>query len=168
MNFEAAIARLFAMDEPAWARHANPWSVWTRFSALPLLLAAIWSHAVLGWGAVLPVAAALVWIWINPRAFPSPRSTDSWPARATFGERLWLDRRRRVIPRRHRRLPPILAALAGAGFALALGGAFALALWPMLCGGLLCVLAKLWFCDRMVWLYEDMAAHDPELRGWVR
>ena len=38
MTFEARIARLFAMDEATWARHANPWSVWTRFTALPLLL----------------------------------------------------------------------------------------------------------------------------------
>ena len=79
-------------------------------------------------------------------------------ARATFGERLWLDRHRRVVPRRHRRLPHLLSALGGLGFALAIAGALALRFWPMLAGLLLCVLAKLWFCDRMVWLYEDMAA----------
>ncbi|MGF1629982.1 MAG: DUF6653 family protein [Kiloniellaceae bacterium] len=167
MTFEARIARLFAMDEATWARHANPWSVWTRFAALPVLLAAIWSHAVLGWGALFPIAAVLIWIWVNPRAFGEPRSTDSWAARATFGERLWLDRKRLVIPRRHRRLPPILAALGGIGFLLALGGAVALTFWPMLAGMILCALAKLWFCDRMVWLYEDMAAGDARLREWV-
>ena len=167
MTFEARLARLFAMDEATWARHANPWSVWTRFTALPLLLAAVWSHAVLGWGALLPVALVLAWIWVNPRAFPPPRSTESWAARATFGERLWLDRNRRVVPRRHRRLPHVLSTLGGLGFALAVAGALALRFWPMLAGLLLCVLAKLWFCDRMVWLYEDMAASDPGIREWV-
>jgi hypothetical protein len=167
MTLEARIARLFAMDEATWARHANPWSVWTRFSALPLLLAAIWSHDVLGWSAIVPVAAVLVWIWVNPRAFPAPRSTASWAARATFGERLWLDRKRQVVPRRHRRLPQVLSVLGGLGFGLAIAGAIALAFWPMLAGLVLCVLAKLWFCDRMVWLYEDMAAADAWLREWV-
>lgn len=32
---------------------------------------------------------------------------------------------------------------------------------------ILCALAKLWFCDRTVWLYEDMAGADPRLREWV-
>ena len=168
MTIESTIARLFAMDEATWSRHANPWSVWTRTSGLPLLLAAIWSHAVLGWGALLPLAAVLAWIWLNPRAFRPPRSTDSWASRATFGERLWLERKRRVIPRRHRYVPTILAAVSGVGFALALAAAVALAFWPMMTGLALCLLAKLWFCDRMVWLYEDMAAADKNLRDWVR
>lgn len=168
MTVEACIARLFAMDEATWARHANPWSVWTRATALPLLLAAIWSHAVLGWGALVPLAAALTWTWVNPRVFREPRSTDSWASRATFGERLWLERKRRVIPRRHRHAPTILATLSGLGFLVALAGAVTLAFWPMLAGLILCLLAKLWFCDRMVWLYEDMARNDGSLREWVK
>ena len=27
---------------------------------------------------------------------------------------------------------------------------------------------KLWFCDRMVWLYEDMKDRDPQYRSWLR
>ncbi|MEO3428520.1 DUF6653 family protein [Pelagibius sp. CAU 1746] len=168
MSFEAQIARLFAMDEATWARHANSWSVWTRITTLPLLLAAIWSHAVLAWGALLPVAGAAAWIWLNPRVFSPPRSTDSWASRATFGERLWLERKSRAIPRRHRQAPRVLGVLSGLGFLLALAGAVALAFWPMLAGLILCLLAKLWFCDRMVWLYEDMAGADSSLREWVK
>ncbi|MGD1878426.1 MAG: DUF6653 family protein [Kiloniellaceae bacterium] len=167
MNLEARLARLFAMDDATWARHANPWSVWTRASALPLLLAAVWSHAVLGWGALVPVAVALAWIWTNPRVFPAPRSTDSWASRVTFGERLWLKRARLVIPRRHRHAPAVLTALSGVGFVVSLWGAIALDFWPMMTGLVLCLLAKLWFCDRMAWLYEDMAAADSDLRSWV-
>jgi hypothetical protein len=35
------IAWLFRMTDEAWRRHANPWSVWTRFSAIPAMIAAI-------------------------------------------------------------------------------------------------------------------------------
>ena len=68
MTLEARIARLFAMDEETWARHANPWSVYSRFTALPFLLLALWSHAWFGWGMLLPLALALAWIWFNPRS----------------------------------------------------------------------------------------------------
>lgn len=47
-TFETRITQGFAMNEEAWGRHANPWSVWTRFLALPLLVLAIWSRARIG------------------------------------------------------------------------------------------------------------------------
>ncbi|WP_406601478.1 DUF6653 family protein [Lentzea miocenica] len=28
------VAKAFRMDDEAWRRHANPWSVWTRFAAI--------------------------------------------------------------------------------------------------------------------------------------
>nr|WP_238997445.1 DUF6653 family protein [Mycolicibacterium sp. CBMA 361] len=50
------------MTDAAWRRHANPWSVWTRFAAIPLMMLAIWSR-VWGWpsvfGAVLVVYGQL-------------------------------------------------------------------------------------------------------------
>ena len=39
---EQRIARLFGLTGDAWMRHANPISVWTRFSCLSLLALAIW------------------------------------------------------------------------------------------------------------------------------
>ncbi|RSN29438.1 hypothetical protein DL990_24845 [Amycolatopsis sp. WAC 01416] len=32
------------MDDEAWRRHANPWSAWARFAAIPLMPLAIWSR----------------------------------------------------------------------------------------------------------------------------
>ncbi|MEN8260650.1 MAG: DUF6653 family protein [Pseudomonadota bacterium] len=32
-----AMADAMGMDEATWLRHANPWSVWSRFIILPLL-----------------------------------------------------------------------------------------------------------------------------------
>ena len=34
-NLDQKIAQLFDLDQTTWERHANPWSVWTRFLSLP-------------------------------------------------------------------------------------------------------------------------------------
>jgi hypothetical protein len=44
MGVTSKIAGAFGMTEDAWKRHANPWSVWTRFAAIPLMILAIWSR----------------------------------------------------------------------------------------------------------------------------
>src|SRR5690606_2418557 len=108
-GIEGLIASLFRMDETTWARHANPWSVWTRVAILPLMALAVWSRVWIGWWALLPVALLVVWTWLNPRAFPPPRSFDSWAAKGVLGERLWIARREGPpLPERHRRLPLVL------------------------------------------------------------
>ncbi len=159
------VAALFGMDTRTWERHASPWSVWTRMATLPVLLAAIASHTLLGWWALVPVAVVVVWLWLNPRLFPPPTSTRSWASRAVLGERLWLDRGRR-IDREHRMAATIAATASSAGFAAALYGAV-IADWGWtVAGAAVCYLGKLWFLDRMVWLLEDAAREDPAvLRG---
>lgn len=52
MSWEGWIARAHRMDDAAWARHANPWSVWTRVPILLLLALAIWSRAWIARGEV--------------------------------------------------------------------------------------------------------------------
>ncbi len=81
MPVDRWIARLFRLDDAGWARHANPWSAWTRVASGPLLILALWSHVWLGWSALAPVALMLLWIWINPRAF-SPAGVDGHLERA--------------------------------------------------------------------------------------
>src|SRR5204862_6573341 len=88
------------LSEQTWARHANPWSVWTRYAAFPLLVAAVWRSHRIGWWALVPVAAVVGCLAINPRLFAPPRSTRSWAARAVLGERVWLAEGRR-FPDRH-------------------------------------------------------------------
>ena len=64
------------MTDDAWKRHANPWSVWTRFAAIPLMILAIWSRVWLGWWCLVPVAAVIVWLWLNPHVFAPVENAD--------------------------------------------------------------------------------------------
>ena len=168
MDYGRVAARIFAMDEATWARHASPWSVWTRVSTLPVLILAFWSRAWLGWWCLVPIALVLVWLWLNPRLFPPPRTTASWGSKATFGERVWLNRAQVPIPDHHRIAAHILSALSGVGLVFVVWGLVALAIWPTVLGTAVAYVGKLWFCDRMVWLYEDMKDSHPEYGAWLR
>jgi len=167
MDWARRIAWAFAMDDATWKRHANPWSFWTRFFAFPLLVLAIWSRVWLGWGALIPIAALAVWLWYNPRAFPPPRSTDNWFSKGALGERVWLNRDVIPIPAHHTRMASLLSALAATGTIFLVWGLYAFDIWPTLFGMALAIFGKLWFVDRMVWLYEDMKNTSPEYRSWL-
>ncbi len=71
-TLESKIANLFSMSDETWERHANPWSVWTRFTILPLIVAAVWSRVWLGSWAWAPIALTILWTWYNPRLFRKP------------------------------------------------------------------------------------------------
>ncbi len=162
------LARLFTPTETVWERHANPWSVWTRVALLPALMLAIWSRAWIGWWAALPIAALILWAWLNPRAFPPPRHTRSWAARAVLGERVLLNHRAVPVPRHHLRATRVLALTSVAGLPLLAWGLAAFRIWPALLGAVLILGGKLWFCDRMVWLFEDMALRHARYAAWRR
>lgn len=167
MTIESKIAQVFRMDEETWAHHANPWSVVTRTTVLPLIVIAIWSRVWLGWWSILLVVAALLWNWYNPRLFPKPTSTDNWASKAVLGERVWLNRQEVAVSPRHRIMPNILATVSAIGVIFVVWGVSSLAVWPTLFGLAVNYAGKLWFLDRMVWLYEDMKGADPKYRSWL-
>ncbi len=160
--------RGMGMTDEVWMRHASPWSVWTRFTCLPLIILAVWSRVWLGWWALFPLALALLWTWVNPRAFPPPKSTDTWPSKCTFGERVFLNRHAVPIPEHHRRWALLLGGLSGLGLVPLVWGLWALDATMTVLGVVLVVMPKVWFCDRMVWLYEVMKDADPQYAGWLR
>jgi hypothetical protein len=161
--------RLMGMNEETWQRHAHPLSVWTRIClGLPLLILAVWSRDWVGWWWLLALAAVLVFIWINPRMTPIPKHTDNWGSKGVFGERIWLNRRKVPIPERHRIVPHLLTVISALGTAPLVWGLYALNVWPTLLGAALIYLGKMWFVDRMVWLFEDMKEQHPEYAGWLR
>lgn len=166
MTFERRVARLFRMDETTWMRHANPWSVLFRFTVLPTLILAFWSRAWFGWWATIPVMLAVLWTWLNPRIFPAPASFDHWTSKAVLGERAWLNRDRVPVPVHHRRMPLILSAVSGIGMLGVLWGVLFFDLCPLLSGTAVVYLGKIWFLDRMVWLWQDMKDATDEYRAW--
>lgn len=165
MTAERKIARLFGLDDAGWARHANPWSGWTRFiTCLPLLVLAIWSRIWLGWWSCGPVALAILWIWLNPRAFGPVSDDSAWITKGVFGERFWSDRHQNPVPERHRVLPNLLNGASLVGFPFLVWGLVALDPWPTVYGMTFIIGAKLWYIDRMAILYEDIVAKDPARR----
>lgn len=155
MTLEQKIARLLKMDEKARRRHTNPWSVYSRISVTPLLGLAFWSRVWLGWWSLAPIIVALSWLWFNPRIFPEPVSTNNWASKVVLGEWVWMNRKKAPVPERHRHLPNILSAVEGIGAIFFIWGLAVLDVWPVAFGGAVIIISKLWFADRMVWLYED-------------
>ena len=147
------------MDEAAWARHANPWSGWSRVTILPLLALAVWSRVWIGWWAVVPVLAVLFWTWINPRLFPAPVRTDNWMSQGVLGEQVWLRRRGELFLAHHHLVVRALIALGVVGAVLLLLGLIVLNLAATLTGLAVAMLSKLWLLDRMVWVQRETAAH---------
>ncbi|NVK17263.1 MAG: hypothetical protein HWE30_01060 [Methylocystaceae bacterium] len=147
---------VMTMDEKDWARHANPWSVYTRFTALPLLALSVWSRWWLGWDALYPLALTIFWIWLNPRLFPAPKSIDNWASKGVMGEQLFLRRRKLLLP-----LPRVNYAHAYTLVTI-LGVTFMMyGLWKFnlpftLSGMIAAMLSKTLFLHQMVKLYETV------------
>ena len=161
--------KMMSMDDAAWERHANPWSVWTRaFTGLPVLLFAVWSIRMTGWWSILILSLSWLWIWLNPRLFPIPETTDNWASKVSFGERVWLNRSDCPIPEHHSRWALALSIVAGIGFFIAVTGAFFNNIFPTVTGGIISWFGKMWFCDRMVWLYDDMKETIPDYKEWLK
>jgi len=113
-----------AFRRAIFARHANPWSAWTRWASTPLVLVPIWTRR---W-----THAALVafWLAVNPVIFGKPRDQRAWSTRAMLGEELWITRRPRdaamavsavtsavalgamIAARRRRLIPAVMATAA--------------------------------------------------------
>jgi hypothetical protein len=166
MTLGERIASSFRMDDATWQRHANPWSVWSRTTVLPLLILAAWSRVWLGWWCLVPVGLAALWTWLNPRLFSAPASLDTWASKSVMGERIWINRDAVPVPPHHRRAPNVLNGVSALGTLFVVWGVVALQVWPTLFGLALVYAGKLWFLDRMVWLYEDMKGATPTYRSW--
>jgi uncharacterized protein DUF6653 len=161
MSIEARAAELFGLDGDGWARHANPWSVYTRIPIPVLLCAAVWSRARIGRWSLVPVALVCGWTVVNPRAFPPPRSLDHWASRAVLGETVWAARKEVPVPPRHRVAPNVLAGVSALGVPFVVRGLVVRDGWLVAFGLAVQLGAKLWFLDRMVLLADDAAAAGP-------
>ncbi len=165
MTIEKKIAKAFNLNDENWMRHANPWSVGTRYSVLPVIVLAFWSRIWIGWWCAVPAALSLAWMFLNPIFFPKPRSTKNWASKSVLGERVWMNRKEKPVPAHHLVMPGILNVVSSVGMLLAIWAIVILSPWMAALGVSLAYLGKSWYLDRMVWLYEDMKS-DPEYAIW--
>ncbi|OYP34200.1 hypothetical protein CGZ80_16065 [Rhodopirellula sp. MGV] len=143
------------MSDATWERHANPWSGWTRVATMPLLTVAIWCRVWIGWWSLLPISVSVVWIWINPRLFPPPKSLDNWMSRGVLGEQIWLRAKPGEIASHHRPVVKSTSAIAGIGGLVWIAGLVLLDPTSTIAGMVASMLGKLWFVDRMVWIQRE-------------
>ena len=85
-----------------------------------------------------------------------------------LGERIWSDRAKVEIPAQFRASGVTNATYACqvVGLAVLVYGLVELDLISVVSGLVIAQTAKAWFIDRMVLLFEDMKARDPEYAGW--
>ena len=161
------VAKLFGLEGEKWMRHANPWSVGTRFAVLPLLALSVWSRDWIGWWCLVPVVLTVVFLMVNPLLFGEPRSTRNWASRGVFGERVWSERTSVATPAQ------FTTAVLNVTYAIQLIGAAVLAyglvrleVVDTVAGLVILQTAKAWFIDRQVLLFEDMKTRHPEYARW--
>lgn len=166
MDIGDATERMMGMDDNVWLRHANPISGWTRVATTPLWFLAAWSYVWIGWQALAPLTVLAVWTWANPRIFPRPKNTKSWMTKGVLGERVWLNRKSAPIPVGHKRAAFITSMVSGVLVLVFLAGLALKDFWMAFLGWHFAIYSKLWFLDRMVWLWEEMKHQHPLYQSW--
>lgn len=159
MTLEKRIAKIFKLDGESWMKHTNPWSIWTRFATLPFIILAVWSRVWIGWYCLIPIAILVVWIIINPTLFKKPKSIDNWGAEAVLGERYWAERKTFPVPKHHSTPILILTVLQTIGGIVLIIGLWKLEINLTIMGSITAYMAKMWFLDRMVWIFKEMKTH---------
>lgn len=167
MTLERKIANFFNLTDQNWLKHANPWSVWTRYSVLPFIVLAFWSRVWIGWWCLIPAGISLGWMFFNPVFFSKPTSTKNWASKAVMGERVYLNRDVIAIPKHHQSVIfKILNGISSIGMGLSIWATVNYSVWGAVLGISLAYLGKSWYLDRMVWLFEDMKEDNSEYKSW--
>ena len=161
-----AAQRLMGMSDAVWMRHANPLSGWTRMATTPLLFWAVWSHVWIGWKALAPIALLAAWLWLNPRIFPKPKQATAWMTKVVLGERVWLNRTEVPIPLGFSRVATVTTWLSAGMALLAIAGFITQNFWLAFLAWHFAAFAKIWFADRMVWLWDVMKDEAPLYSQW--
>ncbi|MEL7688292.1 DUF6653 family protein [Citromicrobium bathyomarinum] len=164
MAIEKHVAGFFRLDDQGWARHANPWSGWSRFATgmvLPIL--AIWSRVWIGWWAALAFAAVALWLWLNPRLFPPVDHDRGWMSRGVFGERAFIEHREIATGLISVRRANLFNLVAAFGLIPLAYGLWVLDPVATILGASISIAGKMLFMGEMVALYDRMKATHPEL-----
>ncbi len=115
MTLEEKISKTFNLTGDNWLKHANPWSVWTRFATLPFLVLAVWSRAWIGWYSLIPIIVLIVWLIVNPILFRKAKNINNWASKSVLGEKYWAARKKNPVPKHHYQVIRILTVLQSLG-----------------------------------------------------
>jgi len=127
-----------------WRRHTNPLSGWSRIIAFFVFPLPIWYHNWFGLGALLLFFA------INPILFSIPKNTNSWMSKSILGEELWT--KKGLF---QKDFPTVLNLFNGLFFFVMIYAAYFKLLEVTFFSTLLSSVFKLWYLDRMVYLYQE-------------
>jgi hypothetical protein len=157
MNFEKKISKVFGLNKPEkWLKHANPYSLVTRIIVLPLLIFAIWSRIWIGWYSIFFILGLIIWLIINPTVFKKSIKIKSWWQKGVLGEYFWINKDNIPVLSHHIKFIKILMFLQGIGSFVLVVGLYKLNICLTFIGTIIIYFAKLWFLDRMVWIYYEM------------
>ncbi|MCV0427617.1 MAG: hypothetical protein K5905_19325 [Roseibium sp.] len=146
----------------------GPASTYAKIVAPALITAAIWTKIWLDTAfTVMLVVGVLLLLFRLPKLLPNRRWTGNWAEKASFGERIWLNRPLIPIPQEINHRLSVLHLVFWAGVLIAILGAFTSS--PILSGtGLLVGYATQAVCLRkLIDLYELMKDKAPLYRFWT-
>jgi len=72
-----------------------------------------------------------------------------------LGERIWIHSQHKDIVKHHQTAINTINFIALGGVLICIWGLIKLVIWPTLFGSSIALLAKTWFIDRMVWVFEE-------------
>lgn len=154
MKLTQATVKAFGLDDAAWKKHANAWSVWTRMLGVVPILVPIYFRETLGWWALVPIALGVGWMWANPHVFSAVDEPRSWAEMGIYGEKMYAADQS-LAAEAHRPALRWLIALAAVGAVLLVWGLVLIEAWPSIFGLTLIVLSQLWQIDRFVAIYAE-------------
>ena len=160
------IADFFQLDDTNWLKHSNPWSVYSRYTVLPILIIAIWSREWIGYYSFIFILGWILWAYYNPVFFWKPQSTKNWASRAVFWERVYLNNSKIPIQKHHLDMLKIINMIMFIWLPFLIYWLWNFLLWQTLLWTLIVIIWKTWFLDRMVWIYLDMKESNKEYSSW--
>ncbi len=168
MDIYKGAERLMGMDDATWARHAHPISGYSRIFSAPVVFLALWSGFWIGWWALVPIGAVLVWMWLNPRLVAPPQTADAWATRAVLGERVFLNRKSVPVPHEFVFIGHLTTVIAAVFAGFTAFGFWIGEFWLAFVSWHAAVLSKVWFIDRMALLWDRMKDATPRYQAWAR
>lgn len=142
-----------------WRRHANRWSVYTRFAAIPAAIVAGWSRVWLDWWAAVPLGVVVLWLIVNPFIFKPINTPTHWIEKGILGEQLWLRRSEAAGP--YKWSLRVLLFLGFGGLAGMIAGIIALNPWLAIGGALVVIVAQIVRIRRFADVYNLCVTRSP-------